>query len=79
MNTDAIPKAYSVKTEIEYENAKGQTRTSDIIYVPAQVRDQEDGKGIFDNPYLPGAGLVIIAALIFIYLKRREGGSGSEH
>ena len=79
VDPDAIPKAYSVKTEIEYEDAEGQTRISDIIYVPAQVRDQEDGKGIFDNPYLLGAGLVIIAALIFIYLKRREGGSGSEH
>ncbi len=79
VDPDAIPKAYSVKTEIEYEDAKGQTRISDTIYVPARVRDQEEGKDIFGNPYLTGAGLIAIAVLIFIYLKRREGGSGSEH
>ena len=73
------PKAYSVKAEIEYEDAEGHTRISDIIYVPAQVRDQEEGKGIFGNPYLLGAGLIVIAVLIFIYLKRQKGGSGSEH
>jgi hypothetical protein len=79
VDPDAIPKAYSVKTEIEYEDAEGQTRISDIIYVPAQVRDQEEGKGIFGNPYLLGAGLIVIAVLILLYLKRREGGGGSEH
>jgi len=79
VDPDAIPKAYSVKAEIEYEDAKGQTRISDIIYVPAQVGDQEEEKGIFGNPYLLGAGLIVIAALIFFYLKRREGGDGSEH
>ena len=79
VDPDAIPKAYSVKAEIEYEDAEGQTRISDIIYVPAQVRDQEDVKGIFGNSYLLGAGLIVIAALIFIYLKRGKGGSGSEH
>jgi len=78
VDPDAIPKAYSVKTEIEYEDAKGQTRISDIIYVPAEVRDQEERKGIFGNPLLLSAGLVIIAVLIFLYLKRREGGSSSE-
>ena len=79
VDPDAIPKAYSVKAEIEYEDAEGQTRISDIIYVPAQVRDQEEGRGIFDNLYLLGAGLIVIAVLIFMYLKRREGGIGSEH
>jgi hypothetical protein len=79
VDPDALPKAYSVKAEIEYEDAEGQTRISDIIYVPAQVRDQEEGKSIFGNLYLLGSGLVIIAALIVIYLKRREGGGGSEH
>ncbi len=77
VDPEAIPKAYSVKTEIEYEDAEGQMRISDIIYVPAQVRDQEEGKGIFGNPLLLGAGLIVIAALIFIYMKRREGGSSS--
>jgi len=77
VDPDAIPKAYSVKAEIEYEDAKGQTMISDIIYVPAQVREQEEGKGIFGNPLLLGAGLVIIAVLVFMYLKRREGGSSS--
>jgi hypothetical protein len=79
VDPDAIPKAYSVKAEIEYEDAEGQTRISDIIYIPAQVRDQEEERGIFGNPYLLGAGLIVIAVLIFLYLKRREGGSGSEH
>jgi len=79
VDPEAIPKAYSVKTEIEYEDAEGQMRISDFIYVPAQVRDQEEGKGIFGNPLLLGAGLIVIAALIFIYMKRREGGGGSEH
>ncbi len=79
VDPDAIPKAYSVKTEIEYEDAEGQMRISDIIYVPAQVRDQEEGKGIFGNPLLLGVGMIVIAALIFIYMKRREGGGGSEH
>lgn len=80
VDPDAIPKAYSVKAEIEYEDAEGQTRISDIIYVPAQVGDQEEGEGIFSNPYLLGAGLIAIAVLIFIYLKRqKEGGIGSEH
>jgi hypothetical protein len=78
VDSDATPKAYSVKAEIEYEDAEGETRISDIIYIPAQVRELEEGRGIFGNPLLLGAGLVIIAAIIFIYLKRREGGSGSE-
>jgi len=77
VDPDAIPKAYSVKTEIEYEDEEGHMRISDIIYVPAQVRDQEEGKVIFSNPLLLGAGLIVIAALIFIYMKRREGGSSS--
>jgi len=79
VDPDATAKTYSIKAEIEYEDAEGQMRISDIIYVPAQVRDQEEGKGIFGNPYLLGAGLIVIAALIFIYMKRREGGGGSEH
>ncbi len=78
VDSDATPKTYSVKAEIEYEDAEGETRISDIIYIPAQVRELEEGRGIFGNPLLLGAGLVIIAAIIFIYLKRREGGSGSE-
>jgi hypothetical protein len=77
VDPDAIPKAYSVKAEIEYEDAEGQMRISDIIYVPAQVGDQEEGMSIFGNPLLLGAGLIVIAALIFIYMKRREGGSSS--
>jgi len=78
VDSDATSKAYSVKAEIEYEDAEGETRISDNIYVPAQVRELEEGRGIFGNPMLLGAGLVIIASIIFIYLKRREGGSGSE-
>ncbi len=78
VDPDAIPKAYSVKTEIEYEDAEGQLRISDIIYVPAEVREQEEGRGIFGNPLLLGAGLIVIAVFIFLYLKRREGGSGGE-
>lgn len=77
VDPEAIPKAYSVKAEIEYEDAEGQMRISDIIYVPAQVRDQDERGGIFGNPLLLGAGLIVIAALIFIYMKRREGGSSS--
>ncbi|MCK4938111.1 MAG: hypothetical protein KAR85_05860 [Methanosarcinales archaeon] len=78
VDSDATPKAYSVKAEIEYEDVEGETSISDIIYVPAQVRELEEGRGIFGNPLLLGAGLVIIAALIFIYMKQREGDSGSE-
>ena len=78
VDSDATPKVYSVKAEIEYEDVEGETKISDIIYVPAQVRELEEGRGIFGNPLLLGAGLVIIAALIFIYMKQREGDSGSE-
>lgn len=78
VDTDATPKVYSVKAEIEYEDARGETKISDIIYVPAQVGEPEDTGGIFDNPLLLGAGLVILAVLVFMYMKQREGGSSGE-
>ncbi|MCL7413937.1 MAG: hypothetical protein M8353_10030 [ANME-2 cluster archaeon] len=78
VDSDATSKAYSVKAEIEYEDEEGQTRISDVIYVPARVSEPEETGGIFDNPLLLGAGLVIIAALVIMYLKQRKGGNSSE-
>ncbi|MDF1532528.1 MAG: hypothetical protein P1P72_09490 [ANME-2 cluster archaeon] len=78
VDPDATPKSYSVKAEIEYEDGEGETRISDIMYVPARVSQPEETGGIFDNPLLLGAGLVIVAVLVIIYMKRREGGNSSE-
>ncbi len=78
VDADASYKTYSIKTEIEYEDSEGNTRISDTIYVPAQVREPQEIGGIFQNPLLLGAVIIIIvlAASAYRYMKKREGGGG---
>jgi hypothetical protein len=78
VDPDATAKTYSIKTEIEYEDHEGKTTVSDTIYVPAQVGEPEDSGAIYQNPFLLGGGLLILAALAYGYMKRREGGSGND-
>ena len=81
VDADAGYKTYSIKTEIEYEDSEGNTRTSDTIYVPAQVREPQEIGGIFQNPLLLGAVIIIIvlAASAYRYMKKREGGGGESN
>jgi len=72
VDSDATAKTYSIKAEIEYEDSEGKTRISDTIYVPAQVREPEEKAGILENPFLLGGGLLVLAALAYLYMKRRE-------
>ena len=77
VDADASYKMYSIKTEIEYEDSEGNTRISDTIYAPAQVRKPPESVGIFQNPLLFGAVIIIVlAASAYIYMKKREGGGG---
>ncbi len=78
VDADASYKTYSIKTEIEYEDSEGNTKISDTIYVPAQVREPQEIGGIFQNPLLLGAVIIIIvlAASAYRYMKKREGGGG---
>ena len=78
VDPDATAKTYSIKAEIEYEDSEGKTVVSDTIYVPAQVREPEEKANIFENPFLLGGGVLVLATLmIYVYMKRRgEGGEG---
>ncbi|WP_445475661.1 COG1361 S-layer family protein [Methanococcoides methylutens] len=78
VDPDATAKTYSIKAEIEYEDHEGKTKVSDIIYVPAQVEGTEDRGAIYQNPFLLGGGLLILAVLAYGYMKRREGGSSND-
>ena len=78
VDADATAKTYSIKTEIEYEDAEGKTRVSDTIYVPAPVREPEEKGRILQNPLLLAGGALALAVLIFTFLKMREGGRGNE-
>lgn len=81
VDPDATAKTYSIKAEIEYEDPEGKTRVSDTIYVPAQVKEPEDKGEIFRNPFLLGAGVLIVlivAVLVYSYLKKPEGGRGND-
>lgn len=72
VDPDATAKTYSIKAEVEYEDSEGKTVVSDTIYVPAQVREPEEKANIFENPFLMGGGVLVLAALVYIYTKRRE-------
>jgi hypothetical protein len=72
VDPDATAKTYSIKTEIEYEDHEGRTKVSDTIYVPAQVGETEDKGAIYQNPFLLGGILLILTALVYVYMKRRE-------
>lgn len=79
VDSDATAKTYSIKAEIEYEDSEGKTMLSDTIYVPAQVREPEEKAGILENPFLMGGGVLVLAALmIYLYMKRRGGGSSND-
>jgi hypothetical protein len=71
VDSDATAKTYPIKTEIEYEDSEGKTMISDTIYVPAEVREPEEKAKILKNPFLLGGGLLVLAALAYLYLKRR--------
>jgi len=77
VDEDATAKTYSVKTEIEYDDAEGKTVISDTIYVPVAVYGEPDSGGIFQNPFLIGGLVLILAGLVYFYQKRK-GGKGSE-
>ncbi|WP_440951997.1 COG1361 S-layer family protein [Methanococcoides sp. FTZ1] len=72
VDPDATTKTYSIKAEIEYEDHEGKTKVSDTIYVPAQVGESEDSGAIYQNPLLLGGGLLILAALAYVYMKQRK-------
>jgi hypothetical protein len=72
VDPDATAKTYSIKAEIEYEDSEGKTMISDTIYVPAEVREPEKKAKILENPFLLGAGLLVLTALAYLYMKRRE-------
>jgi len=72
VDPDATAKTYSIKAEIEYEDHEGKTKISDTIYVPAQVGETEDIGAIYQNPFLMGGILLILTALVYVYMKRRE-------
>lgn len=78
VDPDATAKTYSIKTEIEYEDHEGKTTVSDTIYVPAQVGEPEDRGAIYQNPFLVGGGLLILAALAYVYMRQREGGGKND-
>lgn len=78
VDPDATAKVYPVKAEIEYEDSEGLTRISDIIYVPVSVIEPQSRGGIFQNLYFLGGSLVVLAALIYFFMKRRSGGMGRE-
>jgi hypothetical protein len=78
VDPDATAKTYSIKAEIEYEDHEGKTKVSDTIYVPAQVGEPEDRGAIYQNPFLLGGSLLILAALAYGYMKRREGGNSND-
>lgn len=78
VDADATAKTYSIKTEIEYEDAEGKIRVSDTIYVPALVRESEDRGGILQNPLLLAVGALALVVLIFTCLKIRDGGRGND-
>ena len=71
-------KIYSIKSEIEYEDAEGKTRVSDIIYVPALVKKPQEKGGIFQNPFLLAGAALALAALIYTCMRTREGGRGND-
>ncbi len=76
VDADASYKTYSIKTEIEYEDSEGNTKISDTIYVPAEIREPQVREGMFQNPLLIGAAIILLAILAYRYMKKREAGSG---
>ncbi|MGP8331732.1 MAG: COG1361 S-layer family protein, partial [Methanosarcinaceae archaeon] len=72
VDPDASYKTYSIKTEIEYEDLKGNTRISDTIYVPAQVREPDNRGAMFQNPLLIGTFMVIMIVLVIIYTYKKS-------
>jgi LPXTG-motif cell wall-anchored protein len=77
VDEDATVKTYSVKTEIEYDDAEGKIVISDTIYVPVPVYEEPDSGGIFQNLFFIGGLVLILAGLVYLYQKRK-GGKGSE-
>ncbi|HWQ49624.1 MAG TPA: hypothetical protein VN414_11915 [Methanosarcina sp.] len=79
VDADSTPKSYPIKAEVEYEDLEGETRVSDTIYVPAEVKASQERAGIFRYLLLFGAGIGL-AAIAYFYLKKRrkEGSRGGE-
>lgn len=71
VDSDATIKSYPIKAEVEYEDVEGETRVSDTIYVPAEVKEAREEKGTLRYFLLLGAGIAL-AAVAYYYLKRRR-------
>lgn len=74
VDSDAAAKAYPIKAEVEYEDSEGETRVSDIIYVPAEVNKEKAREDILKNPLLISGVLLLLAGLAYYYLKKRKAG-----
>ncbi|KKH98805.1 hypothetical protein EO95_14340 [Methanosarcina sp. 1.H.T.1A.1] len=74
VDTDATPKSYPIKAEVEYEDVEGETRVSDTIYVPAEVKEVREEKGILRYFLLLGAGIGLVAVAYFFLERRRKEG-----
>ncbi|MGP8322036.1 MAG: COG1361 S-layer family protein [Methanosarcinaceae archaeon] len=70
VDPDASYKTYSIKTEIEYDDFKGNTRISDTIYVPAQVREPDNRGKMIQNPLLIGAAIIMILLITIVLASR---------
>jgi len=78
VDKDATPKVYSVTVEIEYEDIEGETKISDSIYVPVEVKEKKKEAGLFQNPILIIGIVLILAVLLFFFIKRRKGDRGTD-
>jgi len=78
VDEDATLKVYSVTVEIEYEDIEGETKISDSIYVPVEVKETKKETGLFQNPILVIGIVLILAVLLLFFTKRRKGDRGTD-
>jgi len=69
----ALPKAYPMSVDFEYENGDGETELSDTYSIAVQVSERESsGLPIVEG--LIGIGLLVGIVIVGLYVQRRHSG-----